>query len=217
MLRGRLDELPDTERRIGQMLVEDVARLRALVEDLLEVSRLDSAPTIPDSFDVDLALYLRAVIADRYPAAQLRLPGPLRTVRIERLSLARIVGNLLDNARSHAPDASVTVQLRFVADEISIKVADDGPGVPAADLPLLFDRFYKADTSRQGGSGLGLAIAREHARRLGGELTVRPGPQRGLIFELRVPVTESLHSGDVAEKPILQPEGEHTDHTRSTS
>ena len=79
-----------------------------------------------------------------------------------------------------------------------IEVADDGPGVASAELPLLFDRFYKSDPSRQGGSGLGLAIAREHARRLGGDLTARLG-EPGLVFELRLPVTESLHSGDVAE------------------
>ena len=86
----------------------------------------------------------------------------------------------------------------------------------ASEVPRLFDRFYKTDSSRQGGSGLGLAIARQHARRLGGELTARPGATAGLVFELRLPVTESLHSGDVAEKLISHPEGQENTHPRST-
>jgi len=217
MLQGRLDDLPDTERRVGEMLIADVARLRTLVEDLLEVSRLDSAPTTPDATDVDLGLFLQAVIAERHPAAELRISGEISSVLTDRRSLERIVGNLLDNARNHAPGAAASVDVTVAAGEIHLEVADGGPGASPEDLSHIFDRFYKADSSRQGGSGLGLAIARQHARRLGGELSVRPGRQLGLVFELRLPVTESLHSGDAAEKPVAQAEGESTDHTRSTS
>jgi two-component system sensor histidine kinase MtrB len=88
--------------------------------------------------------------------------------------------------------------------------------VPAEDLPHLFDRFYKTDAARRGGSGLGLAIARQHARSLGGELSVRSGAARGLVFELRVPVAESLRPGDGNEKSVSQPEGEDPLPTRRT-
>ncbi|MEA2002029.1 MAG: HAMP domain-containing sensor histidine kinase [Actinomycetota bacterium] len=217
MLQGHLDKLPDTERRVGEMLIADVSRLRTLVEDLLEISRLDSAPTAPDSTDIDLGLFLEAVIADRYPGAELRLSDSVGSVRTDGRSLERIVGNLLDNGRHHAPDAPIAVDAAVEAGEIRIEVADAGPGVHADELPHLFDRFYKADTSRRGGSGLGLAIARQHARRLSGDLIARPGKRRGLVFELRVPVTEPLHSRDAAEKLPSQPEGEPTNHTRSES
>ena len=99
---------------------------------------------------------------------------------------------------------------------LSIAVADDGPGVPAQDLPLIFDRFYKLDSARRGGSGLGLAIARQHARRLGGDLTVRPLQPAGLSFELTLPVTKPLHSGDVAETSSVHPDHESQGPTRST-
>ncbi|MDH5373842.1 MAG: HAMP domain-containing protein, partial [Acidimicrobiia bacterium] len=87
MLRGRLDVLPDTDRRVGEMLVADVGRLRNLVEDLLEVSRLDSAPTDPEAADVDLPRFLEAVISDRHPSAVLHFPDPTGIVRIDRHSL----------------------------------------------------------------------------------------------------------------------------------
>lgn len=216
MLQSRLDELPNTERRIGQMLVDDVSRLRTLVEDLLEVSRLDSAPAPPESNEVDLSLFLEAVISDRHPTAELRLPRSIGPIRVDRRSLERIVGNLLDNGRHHAPKAHVVVEATLEAGILHIQVADDGPGVDAAAVPHLFDRFYKTDPSRRGGSGLGLAIARQHALRLGGDLAVRPGTPNGLIFDLQLPVTESLHSGDLDEIRVGQPDGDQIDHNRRT-
>ena len=215
-LRDRIGELPDADRRVGEMLVADVGRLSALVEDLLEVSRLDSSPGDPDLSPVDLSRFLAAVIADRHPAASLHVDASVGSVAADRRSLERIVGNLLDNARTHAPTAPVTVTARMNAGEMQIAVADEGPGVAADELSHLFDRFYKADSSRQGGSGLGLAIARQHAARIGGELTVRSGDHRGLVFELRFPVTESLHSGDPAEKFVPHPEGAENNLPRST-
>jgi signal transduction histidine kinase len=79
-------------------------------------------------------------------------------------------------------------------------VADRGPGVPAADLERLFERFYKADSARSSaGTGLGLAIARGHAEALGGSLVARLRPGGGLEFEARIPVTEPLPDGEGAE------------------
>lgn len=217
MLERRLDDLPATERRVGEMLVTDVGRLRTLIEDLLEISRLDAGSVTPDSTDVDLPRFLDAVIADRHPAAALDVADSMVSVHTNRRSLERIVGNLLDNARHHAPGATVAVAALITADELRITVADDGPGVAAGELTNLFDRFYKTDASRQGGSGLGLAIARQHARHLGGDLTARPGSETGLIFELSVPVTQPLHGGDRAETLDADPEGEERHPPRRTS
>jgi two-component system sensor histidine kinase MtrB len=215
-LSARFNELPDTDRRVGEMLVADVRRLSTLVEDLLEVSRLDSSPGEPDASPVEVPRFLAAVIADRHPEATLRADEAIGSVVTDRRSLERIVGNLLDNARAHAPGSPVAVTAQVSAGELRIAVADQGPGVPAGALSKLFDRFYKTDSSRQGGSGLGLAIARQHARRAGGELTVRSGEPVGLVFELRLPVTEPLHSGDVAENRPQHHGSQENDHPRST-
>jgi two-component system sensor histidine kinase MtrB len=215
-LRGRLDSLPETDRRVGELLVADVARLRVLVEDLLEISRLDSAPTHPEPSRVDLARFLEAVIEARYPAAELQLLGTVSTIAIDRRSLERIVGNLLDNARRHAPDAPVSITAGVESGALTIEVADLGPGVAGDALALLFDRFYKTDQARRGGSGLGLAIARQHARRLGGDLTVAPIDPNGLAFTMTIPVAESLRSSDGDENSVSEPEGEQRHQARRT-
>jgi two-component system sensor histidine kinase MtrB len=198
-LQQRIDKLPEGDRRIGEMLVNDVSRLRVLVEELLEVSRLEAGSIPIDASEVDIARFLAAVIADRYPAARLHVAEGVGRFETDRRSLERIVGNLLDNARNHAPGAPVTVSAGVFDDALIVEVADEGPGVSEEDLSDLFARFYKADASRQGGSGLGLAIAREHARRIGGELTAARGVAGGMVFRLSVPVTDSLQTGDVAE------------------
>jgi two-component system sensor histidine kinase MtrB len=111
--------------------------------------------------------------------------------------LDRIVGNLLDNARAHAPGAPVEVALTMTREGAMVIVADRGPGVAADALPRLFDRFYKADPSRRSGSsGLGLAIAAEHAALLDATLRARPRPGGGMVFVLTLPVTRSLPRGD---------------------
>jgi two-component system sensor histidine kinase MtrB len=211
MLQQPLGNLPEAERRIGEMLVADVSRLRSLVEDLLEVSRLEAGSIPVDARDVDVALFLAAVIEDRHPDAKLEVPDSIGHIETDRRSLERVVGNLLDNARDHAPGAPVTVTCREDGGELTVTVVDEGPGVPRSDMPRVFDRFYKADVSRQGGSGLGLAIALEHARRMGGELSAEPAPSGGMIFRLTVPVTVSLHGRDVAEKSPSQYEGENSE------
>jgi two-component system sensor histidine kinase MtrB len=82
-------------------------------------------------------------------------------------------------------------------DDVQIVVSDDGPGIPAAYLPHVFDRFSKGDRSRSAdGSGLGLAIALEHAQLLGGTLTVESSEGAGAAFTLRLPVAGPLRDGE---------------------
>ncbi len=210
LLRGELGTLPADVRRAAELLVADVARLRSLVEDLLEVSRFDASAEQLETESVDLGRRLQALVAARLPAATLALPVEPVTIQTDPRRVDRIVGNLLDNARVHAPGAAVSVSLARDPDAVRVAVVDRGPGVGAAavsgpddpgmDLERLFDRFAKADPARPGGSGLGLAIARAHAELLGGSLRATAEPDGGLRFELRLPVTESLREGD---EPVM--------------
>lgn len=198
LLRGQLGALPPDARRAGELLVADVGRLRSLVDDLMEVSRFDAKAEQVTTEPVDLGRRLGALVAARLPAAQLTLPDQPVVIETDPRRLDRIVGNLLDNARLHAPGAPVRVSLAQGSGAVTVTVADRGPGVGAADADLerLFERFAKGDPARPGGSGLGLAIAREHAELLGGTLRAAVDPGGGLRFELRLPVTERLPSGD---------------------
>jgi signal transduction histidine kinase len=199
ILRDDLDSLPAGTRRAGELLVSDVARLRTLVDDLMEVSRFDAEAEQLSIQPVDVRRLLEIVTASRLPGADLDLPTEPLTIETDSRRLERIIGNLLDNAREHAPGSPVKVSLAADADVITIAVEDRGPGVPPDRLVRIFERFYKADPSRHGGSsGLGLAIAAEHAALLGGELRASNVEHGGLRMELSLPVTGSLRGGDPA-------------------
>jgi two-component system sensor histidine kinase MtrB len=190
ILREHLGELPVESRRAGELLVADVGRLRTLVDDLMEVSRFDAGAEQIAIEPIDMGGLVRSVSAARLPDASLNLPDQPLIIETDPRRLERILGNLLDNAREHAPGAPVDVSLTVDAGEIALAVSDHGPGVPPDRLERIFDRFYKADPSRHGGSsGLGLAIAAEHAALLGGYLTAANLASGGLRIELRLPVT----------------------------
>lgn len=199
ILREHLGALPPDARRTGELLVADVARLRTLVEELMELSRFDSAAEQAAREPIDLVRLVRTVAAARLPDAKLVVSEEPVVVSTDPRRIERILGNLLDNAREHAPNAPVEIRLRFLPDEVVLSVADAGPGVPSDRLQRIFDRFYKADPSRQAGSsGLGLAIAAENAALVGGRLEAANQPEGGLRFDLRLPVTEPLPGGDPA-------------------
>ena len=198
LLRADLGALPADARRAAELLVDDIARLRSLVEDLLEISRFDANAEQVALERVDLGRRLEALVAARLPSAQLELPSAPVWIETDARRVDRIIGNLLDNARIHAPGAPVSVTLAEVAGVVVVTVADRGPALEAdeAELERLFDRFAKGDQARPGGSGLGLAIVREHAALLGGSVRARADPRGGLRFELWLPVTELLPSRD---------------------
>jgi signal transduction histidine kinase len=211
ILREHLGDLPPDARRTGELLVTDVARLRILVDELMELSRFDAAAEELRREPHDLVRLVRAVATARLPEAEVHLPSEPMTVATDARRLERILGNLLDNAREHAPGSVVEVRLGRDGPMAVITVADRGPGIPEDRLGRIFERFYKADPSRHGGSsGLGLAIAAEHAALLGGQLRAANRDGGGTRFELRVPVTEPLPGGDGMANGWIEGEGRQT-------
>jgi len=207
ILRDHLADLPAESRRAGELVVQDIGRMRDLVEDLMELSRFDAAGEEVRSQPVDLRRLVRDVAAARHPDAVLELPDERVVVETDPRRLERILANLLDNAREHAPGALVVVRLRPAGETVTIDVADRGPGVPPDRLERIFDRFFMADPSRRGGSGLGLAIAAEHAALLGGTLRASNRDGGGLAIELVLPVTQPLPDGDPTAMPGDDAEG----------
>jgi signal transduction histidine kinase len=200
LIESGLGALPPDARRAAELLVSDVRRLRTLVDDLLEISRFDADAEHAVLEPVDLGRVIASVVASRHAEAAITLPEARIIVDSDPRRLDRILGNLLDNARAHAPGSPVEVSLQPTDEGAVIVVADRGAGVPRDALAHLFDRFYKADPSRpSGGSGLGLAIAAEHARLLGGSLRARNRPGGGLVIMLLLPVTQPLPVGDAAD------------------
>jgi signal transduction histidine kinase len=189
LLADHIERMPPEARRPAELLVEDVKRLRDLVEDLMEVSRLDAGtqPVRPEP--LDLGSLVAAALRARGWEDRVALDAGEVVLTTDHRRVERIVANLVGNALEHG---GRDVSVRVGADGVGafVEVADRGPGIAREDLPHLFERFYKADPARTGrGTGLGLAIALENARLLGGDVEVWSEPGVGARFTLRLPVT----------------------------
>jgi signal transduction histidine kinase len=182
LLREHVDELPAQDRRPAELLGMEVARLRRLVEDLMEVARLDAGVETVRREPLDLQALVAAVVRSREWEGRVRLEGDGVRVTSDRRRLERIVANLVGNAIEHG-GGEATVRITRDGDSARLDVSDRGPGIPPEDLPHLFQRFYQTDASRsRPGSGLGLAIAWENARLLGTTIEVESEPGFGTRF-----------------------------------
>ncbi|MFG2428134.1 ATP-binding protein [Streptomyces sp. NPDC048590] len=172
--------------------VEDTVRLQALAADLLLLARLDAGER-PGRTAVDLGALVREEVSQRVadripPQVSVADPGPFE-VAGSRQQLARVIGNLLDNAERHA-ERSVALSVRAERQAVIVEVTDDGTGVPEAERDRIFERFVRLDDARardDGGAGLGLAIARDVAVRHGGTLAAGTAAGGGARFTLRLP------------------------------
>ncbi|MFE7125411.1 ATP-binding protein [Streptomyces sp. NPDC057617] len=171
--------------------VADTVRLQRLAADLLLLARLDAGER-PGQSRLDLGALVREEVSQRTPDT---IPVALDVgkgleVAGSRGQLARVLGNLLDNAQRHAR-GSVRASVHRAADgRVVLAVTDDGAGVPVAERERIFERFVRLDEARgrdDGGAGLGLAIARDVAERHGGTLKATNSPKGGAHFELRLP------------------------------
>ncbi|WP_319463259.1 HAMP domain-containing sensor histidine kinase [Micromonospora sp. RTP1Z1] len=188
LLAEQVDALPADARRAAELLVTDVVRLRRLVEELMEISRLDAGREDLSVRPVDVVALLGGIVDARGWTGRVAVAGDATPVGTDPRRLERVLANLVSNAVEHG-GGEVRAEVRHTGGTVTVEVTDQGPGIPAEHLPHVFDRFYKVDPSRTGpGSGLGLAIARENARLLGGRLGVRSEAGRGTRFRLELPV-----------------------------
>jgi len=189
LIEPLIPDAPDGMRRPLQLLVEDVGRLRRLVDELLELARHDAGHETVDLESLRVQDAVDAVVEGLGAAADVRVsvPGDL-FVRADRRRFGRVLGNFVANAVDHG-GAEVEVRGRADGPWVVLDVLDRGEGFGDVEVERLFDRFYKSDESRaSGGSGLGLAIARENARLQGGEVGASPRAGGGACFTLRLPV-----------------------------
>ncbi|EOD69040.1 sensor histidine kinase [Amycolatopsis vancoresmycina] len=176
---------PATRTRAAEILGTQTRRLAKLVEDLLEIARFDAGKADLRVAPVDLADLVRDTAEVVGTEAAVTATGDVTVVADPR-RVHTVVANLLSNAVRHGA-APVTITLDGTGDDVVVRVADAGPGVPEELLPILFDRFTRGDHARQvtEGSGLGLAIARENVLAHGGSLAVHN--DGGAVFTVRLP------------------------------
>ncbi|GIH26794.1 two-component sensor histidine kinase [Acrocarpospora phusangensis] len=174
---------------IGEALLVSLDRLQALVTDLLQVARLDArAPGRTDPIDLG-RLAATELDRRRRRVKLVKDLGEHVVVRGDRLRLARLITNLVDNAERHAA-SEVAVRVARNNDGAVLEVVDDGAGIAPDKREMVFQRFTRLDAARSrdsGGTGLGLAIARQIAETHGGTLTIEDS-NRGARFVLRIPI-----------------------------
>ena len=186
MADEELDER--TRREFLDTMRDQVERLAKLATDLLDLSRLDAGRMHVAHEPVDLGEVARVVAEEfRVLAEQRGHPVEVLVVgrpiaRADELRVLQVCRALLDNALVHTPSGT-RVTLRACADRehAYLEVEDEGPGVPSAHAPHVFDRFYRAEGGVASGSGLGLAIARELASMMDGEVVLESQPGRTVV------------------------------------
>ena len=173
----------------AHLIANETKRLARLVEDLMEISRMDAGTAGMRVEDVNLPELIEATIEARGWTDKVRVRAPrVLPVRVDARRIDVVLANLCGNALKHGGEP-VELTVHEYVDALLIEVADNGPGIPEDALPHIFERFYKADKARgrSEGSGLGLAIAWENARLHNGELSARNRPEGGAVFTFRLP------------------------------
>jgi two-component system phosphate regulon sensor histidine kinase PhoR len=172
-------------------------RLSSLVEDLLELSTIESRTLRLEIAPVDVARTAENLIADyrlrleerRIAAA---LAGDVRPIALaDARALDQVLGNLLDNALKYTePGGSIEIAVEERLGRVRVAVSDTGIGIPAQDSARIFERFYRVDRARSralGGTGLGLSIVKHLVQAMGGEISVKSELGRGSTFSFTLP------------------------------
>ncbi len=199
------EEDPETVARLSARVAAEAGRLGRIIDDLLDLSRIEANEAAPLE-EMQVAALVAEAVEPLRPAARSR-EIELRTVQIpadlvlrgHHRDLVSAVANLVDNAIKYSePGSPVTVSARRSGGAVEIVVGDQGLGIPARDLERIFERFYRVDRARSratGGTGLGLSIVRHVAVNHGGSVHVTSAEGHGSTFTLRLP-TGAPPAGD---------------------
>jgi signal transduction histidine kinase len=188
------------EQQVQTNMILDAGRtLAALLDDVLELSRLDTGVERcdPEQFDVgelidSVALGIRPVAEERGLRLEVRMSQDVSLdAYTDRNKLEQIILQLLSNALKYTAAGTVTIEATYAEDECAITVSDTGVGIEPAELPHIFEEFRQVTRQSAGtheGTGLGLAVSKRLAGILQGSITVKSEPGRGAAFTLRIPL-----------------------------
>ena len=199
LVDGALDE-PEEATRFLEIITKQAHRLSAIIEDLLQLSRLEQGKESIATERVraeDIVAAVRRTIQSRADEKSIALRDHYRgstEITVNGSLIEQALTNLVDNAIKYSQSgATVDVTFENRPHRLLITVSDNGPGIPEADQPRLFERFFRVDKARSrtlGGTGLGLAIVKHIVQAHGGTVAVQSAPGRGASFFLAIPRPE---------------------------
>jgi two-component system phosphate regulon sensor histidine kinase PhoR len=188
---------PEKRRQFGEMILSNTTRMQRIVDDLLDLSRIESGGWLPnpvlidaESIVLDVFSGLRDASEAKGVALEVRIDPSAKEVFADRTALRQILSNLLENAVRYTPHGAVTVDTEPAPGGVNLSVSDTGTGIPPEHLPRIFERFYRADSGRSresGGTGLGLAIVRHLVEAHGGKVEAESAAGRGTTMRVFFP------------------------------
>jgi two-component system, OmpR family, phosphate regulon sensor histidine kinase PhoR len=205
IFRGNLETLLDEEnlrdeeaRQILSTMQRHSDRFNRLVEDLLTLARLESKEMKLDLAPIDLPTFVQKLandwkkrLAQKHLQLKVELPDELPSLVADEFRLEQVMHNLLDNSVNYSPEGGrITISAAARDRQLELSVSDQGPGISPADLPRIFERFYRVDKSRSrelGSTGLGLAIVKHIAQLHRGDVTAESEVGKGTTIHVSLP------------------------------
>jgi PAS domain S-box-containing protein len=193
LLINRWDRLGDEQKKMMlEQVHHDADRVTRLVTELLDISRLESGRLVLRRQLVDLVALVHAVLdkvsmSEAELSAQVEFPEPFPPVYADPDKIEQVLTNLVENAAKYADPKGMRVVGRMDDGAVSVAVSDNGEGIPPADLPLVFTKFFRRAETRPTGSGLGLWISRGLVEAHGGRLVVESQVGKGSTFRFTLP------------------------------
>ena len=195
LLEQTSGDFPPRDRELLQVAHEEVQRLKALVQDLLDLSRIESGKIALEIEDVSVAAVFNQIQAIFKGQLEMKsvhffvdLPEDPPLIRADANKITWVLTNLISNAlRYVGQDGQIHLQVKRFGSQVQMAVQDDGPGIPPEYQSRIFQKFVQVKGREAGGTGLGLAICKEIVRAHGGTIWVESGPGQGSTFSFTLP------------------------------
>ena len=188
---------PEKRRQFGEMILANTSRMQRIVDDLLDLSRIESGGWVPNPAVIEAEPMIQDVFTGLRAAAEAKgielkthIDPSAKNVFADRTALRQILSNLLENAVRYTSRGSVGVTTERVEGGVALSVSDTGTGILPEHLPRIFERFYRVDSGRSresGGTGLGLAIVRHLVEAHGGRVEAESTAGRGTTMRVFLP------------------------------
>ncbi|MBU2044997.1 MAG: cell wall metabolism sensor histidine kinase WalK [Candidatus Omnitrophica bacterium] len=195
LLQGALEDKKNA-RDFLEIILSDSNRLASLIDDLLDLSKIESGKLILDKNSYKLSEIVKKVlvnlkIKDRSLKVSIDIPDDLPKVAVDEARIKQVLFNLIDNAvKYNRPQGQITISAEDAGEAVRVNISDTGIGIPQKDLPRIFERFYRVDKARSrelGGTGLGLSIVKHIIQAHNGEVFVQSIEGQGSTFSFILP------------------------------
>ena len=207
LIEGALGELTDKQNEVLQACRQDCERLDKLMRDLLDLSRIEAGESQPQLATVSARDLLTTAVKELRPQVEAKglevrveVPVDLPSVKVDRLQIERVIGNLVINALRHTKQGGIRISAEHREGNVAVSVCDTGSGIPGEYLPHIFDKFVQVPDEPTGGAGLGLTISKSIVEAHGGQISVQSEVGRGTTFTFTLPLAMAAESVGKATK-----------------